>query len=317
MSQLATTESAEFAVNQRIKDLIVRGVSDNTLKAYGRALKDLNAWMHETENGFRIDQTGNCGMSLNDSVLAAYLSELHDSGKSPATISQVVAAVKWHAKNLNRSDVVGAVTRRTLAGIRREGKGRGRGQVDGLTRQDMERVCSFAEASKTLAGLRDSAMIRLMSDCLLRISEVVAVNVENVDKVLTVHSSKTDQEGQGVALYVGAPTRKAIRRYCAAGDIEQGAVFRRVRWQRHITPDRLSPNGARNAIKRWATEAGVEGIISGHSLRVGSAVSLAQAGASVRDMQTAGRWKSPSMPAQYARVKLAERGAVAKYFYGK
>ena len=49
-------------------------------------------------------------------------------------------------------------------------------------------------------------------------------------------------------------------------------------------------NGARNAIKRWAAEAGVEGFISGHSLRVGSAVSLAQAGASVVDMQTAGRW---------------------------
>ena len=63
----------------------------------------------------------------------------------------------------------------------------------------MERVCSFAEASKTLAGLRDSAMIRLMSDCLLRISEVVAVNVEDIDKVLTVRSSKTDQEGEGAA----------------------------------------------------------------------------------------------------------------------
>ena len=34
MNQLATTESAELAVNQRTKDLIVRGVSDNTLKAY-------------------------------------------------------------------------------------------------------------------------------------------------------------------------------------------------------------------------------------------------------------------------------------------
>ena len=36
---------------------------------------------------------------LNDSVLAAYLTELHDSGKSPATVLQVVAAVKWQAKN--------------------------------------------------------------------------------------------------------------------------------------------------------------------------------------------------------------------------
>ena len=122
-------------------------------------------------------------------------------------------------------------------------------------------------------------MIRLMSDCLLRISEVVAVNVEDIGKVLTVRSSKTDQEGEGTALYVGAPTHKAIRKYRKAAGIEEGALFRRVRWQKHITPDRLSVNGARNAIKRWAAEAGVEGFISGHSLRVGSAVSLARAGA--------------------------------------
>ena len=90
-----------------------------------------------------------------------------------------------------------------------------------------------------------------------------------------------------------------------------------MRWQKHITQDRLSVNGARNAIKRWAAEAGVEGFISGHSLRVGSAVSLAQVGVAVVDMQTAGRWQSPSMPAHYAKAELAERGAVARFKDGK
>ena len=74
---------------------------------------------------------------------------------------------------------------------------------------------------------------------------------------------------------------------------------------------------ARRIIKKWAKAAGIEGFISGHSLRVGTAVSLAQAGASVVDMQTAGRWADPKMPAHYARAELAERGAVARFFYGK
>ena len=39
---------------------------------------------------------------------------------------------------------------------------------------------------------------------------------------------------------------------------------------------------------------------------VGSAVSLAQAGATVVDM-----------PAHYARAELAERGAIARFKYGK
>ena len=60
----------------------------------------------------------------------------------------------------------------------------------------------------------------------------------------------------------------------------------------HVQVGRLTGRSARRQIIYWAELAGVEGFISGHSLRVGSAVSLAQAGASVVDMQVAGRWKS-------------------------
>jgi integrase len=114
---------------------------------------------------------------------------------------------------------------------------------------------------------------------------------------LTVHRSKEDQESKGETLFVGPPTMQAIDRYRDTGRIEKGALFRRVRRGGHVTSDRLGVEGARIAIKARARAAGVEGFISGHSLRVGSAVSLARAGASVVDMQVAGRWKSPQMPA--------------------
>ena len=85
------------------------------------------------------------------------------------------------------------ITQATLAGIRRDDKDRGRRQVDGLIWQDVEKVCIYAESDGMLAGVRDSTMIRFMSDCLLRISEVVAVNVKDLqEKTLTVRASKTD-----------------------------------------------------------------------------------------------------------------------------
>ena len=80
---------------------------------------------------------------------------------------------------------------------------------------EVERVCAYAEAEKTIAGLRDSAMIRLMSDCLLRVDEAVAVNVGDLkDKTLIVHTSKTDPEGIGEALW---DTRRIIKRYRKKG----------------------------------------------------------------------------------------------------
>ena len=61
----------------------------------------------------------------------------------------------------------------------------------------------------------------------------------------------------------------------------------------------------------------VKGRVSGHSLRVGGAQSLAAGGASIVEMQTAGRWQSPAMPGHYSRGQLTARGAVARVRYGR
>ena len=301
---LVNTDPRNIAIASETESLIKASIAENTLKAYQRALQSLTNWLS--------------GRTLSDALLANYITALHEAGKSPATIGQAVAAVKWQLKHQSQETFNFPVTQATLAGIRRAGKDRGRGQVDGLIWQDVERVCIYAETEGTLIGLRDSAMIRLMSDCLLRISEVVAVNVGDLkERTLTLRTSKTDQEGTGESLYVCDATRNVLKRYSERADITRGALFRHIRRGDHIQSHRLTTVSARRIIQKWARAAGVEGFISGHSLRVGSAVSLAQAGATVVDMQVAGRWKSSQMPAHYAKAELAERGAVARFKDGK
>ena len=298
------SNTAILQLPEETETLIKTSIAENTLKAYQRALNDLTNWLS--------------GRTLSDALLANYITVLHETGKSPATIGQVLAAVKWQLKHQSQETINFPITQATLGGIRREGKDRGRGQVDGLIWQDVERVCIYAETEGSLAGLRDAAMIRLMSDCLLRISEVVAVNVDDLkDRTLTVGSSKSDQEGTGESLYICDATRNVLNQYRERANIARCALFRRIRRGDHIQPTRLHPHSARRIIKKRATDAGVDGFISGHSLRVGSAVSLAQAGATVVDMQVAGRWKSSQMPAHYAKAELAERGAIARFKNGK
>ena len=304
MNDLVTqSQDNGLTISTEMASLIQSSVAPNTIAAYRRATQKLETWLD--------------GQVLTDDLLAAYITELHHLGKSPATISQAVAAVKWRVGK-SHAEVVGEVTQRTLAGIRREGKARGRGQVEGIVWSEVDRVCAFAESDNSIAGLRDASLIRLMSDCLLRVSEAVAVNCGAFKKnTLLIAFSKTDQEGRGDALYVGDSTLKLIRRYRSKAGIERGALFRRIRRGDNVTSERLTPTSARRIIKARAEAAGVNGFISGHSLRVGSAVSLAQAGASVVDMQTAGRWKDPKMPSHYAKAELAERGAMARFRYGK
>ena len=276
--------------------------SDNTLKAYEHAKQKLEAWLERRQ--------------LTDAVLAEYIRYLDAEGKSAATINLVVAAVKWMAAHQGADYEVGPISASTHSEIRMEGKKRGRRQADGLTWDEVERMCAAAESSDTPAGLRDAAMISLMSDCLLRISEAVAVNVEDVTREgLLVHRGEGEQADD--ALYICDSTRQVIKRYRRRAEIKSGALFRRIRYHKHVTANRLGVKGAREAIQRWAREAGIEGAISGQSLRIGSALSLAEAGASVKEMQRAGRWLDPAMPARYVREAPPEESPVEKYKDGK
>ncbi len=295
----------QVAISGETEELVKASLAPSTVETYRLAMEELEKWLD--------------GRVLNDNLLATYITELYQDGKSPATISKIVAAIKWTVKNQGVG-IPFETTEKALAGIRRKGKGRGRGQVDGITWEEVDQICTLAEAEGTVAGLRDSAMIRLMSDCLLRISEVVAVNVADVGSALRIRQSKTSPGTASlpdVTLYIGEPTQEAIKWYCEAGNITEGPLFRWVRRGDNIANTRLTIDGVRKIIKRRARAAGIEGKISGHSLRIGSAISLAQAGASVVNMQVAGRWKSPQMPAHYARAELIEQGAIARFKYGK
>ena len=297
-------------VSEGLADLFSHSIARNTAKAYEAALTRLDA---------RLD-----GSPLTDRVLAEYLSELHGQGRAPSSIALVVAAVKFRARLQGVSSPVGPVTSRALAGIRRAGKERGQGQVQGVGFAAADAAAAVAGGdTEDLPGLRDAAMIAIASDGLLRVSEIAAIQVEDVEPAedgsgrLTVRSSKTDQEGAGQVLYLGESTIRRVNAWTEAAGIASGPLFVRVRKNGRLGTKALSVVSIRRIIRTRCKAAGVDGRVSGHSLRVGGAQSLAAGGASVVEMQQAGRWQSPNMPGHYAKGQLAARGAIARIRYGR
>ena len=152
-------------------------LSENTKTAYQKAYKRLSRRSVVVED-------------LTDESLALCISQLDADGLSPATLSLTVASVKWYFKHIMRSPARWTTTDKRLLTIKRDTENRGNGQVDGLSWADVDFVCRFAESEQSIKGYRDSALIRLMSDCLLRISEAVAVNLEDIqENALIVQSS--------------------------------------------------------------------------------------------------------------------------------
>ena len=179
-------------------------------------------------------------------------------------------------------------------------------------------MTALAAEGGRLRNLRDAALIAVMSDGLLRVSEAAAVRVADVNPArdragtLLVAQSKTDPEAAGTILHLRAVTLRRVSAWKQAAGIDSGPLFRRIRKGGRVEATALTVQSIRAIIQRWAKAAGVSGRVSGHSLRVGAAQSLVSAGATLPELQQAGRWLSPTMPAHYARGQLAGRGAVAR-----
>ena len=65
-----------------------------------------------------------------------------------------------------------------------------------------------------MADLRDAVLVAVASDALLRLSELAALEVSDVDPAAqtgTIRASKTGQEGQGAVLFLSAPTVRRVQ----------------------------------------------------------------------------------------------------------
>ena len=146
-----------------------------------------------------------------------------------------------------------------------------------------------------------------MRDGLLRVSEAAALRWGDVELAgdgsgrIRIPESKTDQDAEGAVLYLGPAAVEAllaIRPWDAVMDAAK-PVFG------------LHPDSIRRRLRQAAQAAGLPDwrSITGHSGRVGMSQDLAAAGFALPELMTAGRWKSPRMPAPVHRAPGGRKGS--------
>jgi site-specific recombinase XerD len=244
---------------------------------------------------------------------AAYLAFLADTGFKPATMSRRLAAISKAHSAANLDSPTGmqhAVVKEVWAGIRRT-VGVAQTAKAAATADYLKRMLQAVPDSFT--GLRDRALLLVGFAGALRRSELVALQVEDVQfvpegMVLTIRRSKTDQEGAGqkVAVALGqhvetCPVR-SLRAWLLAADIHSGPLFRAVdRWG-HLQAKALTDQVVALLVKKYAERAGLDPVVfSGHSLRAGLVTSAAVAGASERKIMDQTRHRSVAMVRRYVR----------------
>jgi integrase len=166
-------------------------------------------------------------------------------------------------------------------------------------------------APLTLVGRRDRALVLLGFAGALRRSELVALNVVDIETtekglLVRISRSKTDQEAEGaiVAIPRGETDcpAEAVQTWLKAARINEGPVFRSISRSDKVSAIRLSDRAVTSIVKRHAQRVGLDAKkFSAHSLRSGFLTSAAANGASIFKMMEVSRHKSIDTLRSYVR----------------
>ncbi|HOV78779.1 MAG TPA: site-specific tyrosine recombinase XerD [Bacillota bacterium] len=249
---------------------VERGLSKNTLASYRSDLKEYVSFCKKQRvASFR--ETGR------DTVMS-YLFYVQMNGRSPATISRRLAAVR---------------------SFYRFAVGEGFLEKDPSTdlesprlMQKLPRVLSTGEVDLLLgqpsvtdpAGLRDKAMLELLYATGIRVSELVSLNLEQVNLENGFIRCLGKGSKERIVPLGGAAVR-FIKEYLAAGRSKimkkrsEPALFVNSRGRR------LTRQGFWKILKKYACKAKIKTEITPHTLRHSFATHLLENGADLRSVQ--------------------------------
>ena len=301
-------------------------LSENTRKAYQRGWEDFTGFCEG--HGFEP-------APATEQAVALYLSDRAED-LVPSTLSQRMAAIQHaHDERGLESPTRSKSVRNVMRGIRRESD-RTPEQAPPLLTEHIKSMVdalpgggsrpSGTEAGAAwLRGKRDRALILTGFAGAFRRSELAALRVGHIDSrpdglLITVHESKTDQEGEGQLVAIRRIENSdycpvsALRRWIDVASVEEGAIFRGVPRSGYISGNTITGRTVGNAVKRAAEAAGLPQAedYTGHSLRAGHITQASMEGAPDAAIQAQSRHESDRAFREYVRPqKLLEKTSSA------
>jgi site-specific recombinase XerD len=156
--------------------------------------------------------------------------------------------------------------------------------IDLISPQELKRLMS-APDNKSIEGLRDRAVLELFFSTGLRISELCALSIDDVD--LSREEFSVRGKGDKVrVVFLSDAAKDALRGYLSKRKDLDDALF--VRYGRKANDGgelRLQPRAVQRLLKRYAAAAGITRKVTPHVIRHSFATDLLSNGADLRSVQ--------------------------------
>lgn len=248
---------------------VERGLAENTLVSYRTDLAGYLAFCRQ--HGFKAQE-----QAEKDAILS-YLFRLQLDGRSPATISRHLAALRSFFKYLVREGTLQKDPSQDIESPRQAQK-----LPRVLTTGEVDLLLGQPQAGEP-AGLRDKAMLELLYATGIRVSELVSLNLEDLhlDNGFIRCLGKGSKER---IVPIGDVAARYLQEYLARGRSKltkaaSAALFVNQHGRR------LTRQGFWKILKKYAGKARIEKDITPHTLRHSFATHLLENGADLRSVQ--------------------------------
>ena len=248
----------------------VKQASNNTVSSYLRDIRQYSAWL-ELHGQSDILQAG-------QHTVGEYLTHLQSQGRSGATASRTLASLKNFYSYLQSNGLVDASP--ISSEIRVERGEKKLPQI--LTGKEVELLLS-QPACIDAKGYRDKAMLEVMYATGIRVTELIELDVDNVNLELGIIKCNGAKKSRVIPLYPAALRALSVYlkevRTVMLADPSEKALFV------NVSGARMSRQGFWKILKYYQTKAGIEKEITPHTLRHSFAVHLLENGADLGSLQ--------------------------------
>ena len=268
------------AIEDFLQHLVVeRGFSQHTLDAYRNDLGQFTEFLRGRLNG--SSERPDVWTLVDLDLLNDYIADLRGrKGYRDTTTARKVAAIKSFFTFLAQNGIIEEPPTESLGSPRV-----GRALPKFLTEDEVEMLLKEADKAGTAEGQRDANILELLYATGLRVSELVSLNVQDVD----FEESYIRCWGKGAKeriVYAHDKALSGLQDYLSTSRMsllgqnkDETALFVNHRGER------LTRQWVWNILKTYSKRAGIERKITPHTLRHSFATHLLQKGASLRHVQ--------------------------------
>ena len=247
----------------------VKQASNNTITSYMRDIRQFAGWLSTTEELDTVDAT--------QENISRYMEVLEEVGRSTATQARCVASLRNFYSYLVSS---GFLEQSPVTDVKVERKERKLPQI--LTNREIELLLSQPVCIDD-KGFRDKAMLEVLYATGMRVSELIDLNVSDVNLDQGIVKCTTSRKTRSIPLYPAA--QKALRVYMdehrdfLLTDSDEPALFV------NVNGTRISRQGFWKILKHYQETAHIDKDITPHTLRHSFAVHLLENGADIGSVQ--------------------------------